>query len=443
MGRCPKVLSYALILVGVILWPDFASACSCVVSPAPCGSLGSGSIFVGTVKSKSGATLDGAGDRGPTYTFEIEVVESLVGVSSPTVTVRTATDTAACGYPFQVGKSYLVYAGAVSNGVYSVSFCSRTRPLADANDDLALIRAAVQGHTSSRVFGRVLRQGLQVNGSFFDTRPMGPVPGVTVVARSGAYSVETTTDADGRFVFLDLPLGQYDIEPRLPPGMKSMFPREPVSVGRCGAADVVFLAITDAPLRGILRRPDGSRVGSQVGVTVIRVDADATAATAVERSTIAFTNDQGRFEFDGLPPGRYVIGVNVFDPPSAIAPYPRTFHPSSSTLSGATPIDIQDGEPVSVDFRLPPALPMKRLSGVVIDEREAPVPGASLTIADAEFPHSLEKSYVTSDEEGRFDVSVIAGREYLVTVVSHAAKRQAEFKLGAGDGGPLRVVIRP
>jgi hypothetical protein len=92
-------------------------------------------------------------------------------VNSKTVDVSTLTDTAACGYPFKVGVSYLVYASKSSEGLF-VSFCSRTGPLAARADDLALLHEAKDGIPQTRLTGSVYEMELRVDGSFSRHEPV-------------------------------------------------------------------------------------------------------------------------------------------------------------------------------------------------------------------------------------------------------------------------------
>jgi len=53
------------------------------------------------------------------------------------ITVLTAKDSAACGYGFQVGKKYLVYANGENNNL-ATNICTRTAPV-EANKDIAFL----------------------------------------------------------------------------------------------------------------------------------------------------------------------------------------------------------------------------------------------------------------------------------------------------------------
>ena len=65
---------------------------------------------------------------------QLEVVQTWRGASSEHVEIRTAGSPAACGYPFEVGRSYLVLASRSEGGLV-VSLCGGTRPMEDASDE--------------------------------------------------------------------------------------------------------------------------------------------------------------------------------------------------------------------------------------------------------------------------------------------------------------------
>lgn len=65
----------------------------------------------------------------------LQAVRSWKGLESEAVELSTAAESAACGFNFAQGQSYLVYAYA-DEGKLRVTSCSRTRLMAEAGEDL-------------------------------------------------------------------------------------------------------------------------------------------------------------------------------------------------------------------------------------------------------------------------------------------------------------------
>jgi hypothetical protein len=119
------------------LWAVPALACKCMPQ-SPADSLAQAvAVFEGKVLE---LREPGPEQTGPTAqrTVKLGVVRAWKGIESETVDVLTPSDGAACGYTFAQGGSYLVYASADSGGLHVIS-CSRTRPIPEAGEDLALL----------------------------------------------------------------------------------------------------------------------------------------------------------------------------------------------------------------------------------------------------------------------------------------------------------------
>lgn len=123
--------TFALTLILSLAGADAALACSCAPSPPPKESLQQASaVFTGTVLA--------ADTRGGISTVRLRVERSWKGARCGEVTVTTAADSATCGYDFQVGQSYLVYADK-QRGKLHVSLCSRTSLTSQAEEDLTAL----------------------------------------------------------------------------------------------------------------------------------------------------------------------------------------------------------------------------------------------------------------------------------------------------------------
>jgi hypothetical protein len=132
------ILLTALLLNGLflaLLPPLPAYACSCVAPGSPEESLRlSDAVFSGRVRS---VKLSRSGDfEEHRVTFQVQSIWK--GSVTASIELLTAPDTGGCGFPFEIGRSYLVYAHA-AEGTLRASLCSRSNFLEAATEDLAAL----------------------------------------------------------------------------------------------------------------------------------------------------------------------------------------------------------------------------------------------------------------------------------------------------------------
>ncbi len=145
------------LLVSLLLFlanPADVLACKCVEPGRPLEEMAKfHAVFAGKVVSIEHTFDPDGGAVSPwdhsTIGFEVSTVWK--GDVARDMEVVTQPTGGACGYPFEVDVSYVVYAsGSAAGDDLSASICSRTGPLAQAGEDLsALGRGYAPGEESN------------------------------------------------------------------------------------------------------------------------------------------------------------------------------------------------------------------------------------------------------------------------------------------------------
>lgn len=412
-GMRTRLLTLLLALATSLVLPRDADACMCADAASPCAvAAPTDAVFVGTPVSKA---PDPANANFLVFTFTVE--QSMVGTGRATVEVRTATDEGMCGYDFAIGTKYLVYARSDASRLQTSS-CSRTGPLESRADDMALFREMAEGRARTRVNGQVVVWFADLGGALSRGQPVGALPNVAVVLEGNGQRKEALTDRDGRFQVMDLPAGVYDIKVDMPSPFVPMFdlPNH-VSVRDC-LGETLVLATT-MPLSGVIRTADGAPAPDGVMLRLARLGESNNVS--FEQTATASTEDGGRWEFPGLWPGRYIVGINVFDNPDGRTPYPSTWFPAGAQKADARVFDVHPERPQSVEFRLPQVLEGVTIRGRVVDASGAPRAGIRVALVDDARPKGPESqpddvARTVTDATGEFTMSGFSGRRYHVVV---------------------------
>jgi hypothetical protein len=163
-------LVLAVLSVVFLLPPECAPACTCCT----CGMLSaeqanSDVVFSGEVVDieKEAATASHPG----TTTVALRVSEVRKGPERGTLEVSTASGGAACGYPFEEGREYLVYAEGWRD--LKVDICGQTKPLSEAGADLPM------PGSSGRLTGG---EDLSDTSGGFSVRTMAGLAGLAMAA---------------------------------------------------------------------------------------------------------------------------------------------------------------------------------------------------------------------------------------------------------------------
>jgi hypothetical protein len=208
-----------------------AAACSCgEPKPPPCQAAWQyTAVFVGTVNQVS--TIEVKGEWNPVR-VRFAVEQPLIGMDGRgnDFTIRTGRGGGDCGYHFEVGHTYLVYADQLEDGTLGANSCSRTRPIGEAAGDLAYFRALETAPPRAEFLGTV-----------FDVKLNAGRNGARVILQGEGIRRETISDGAGNFRFPDLAAGKYRVTASAP-GTSMLYEPPPIEVHAKGCA-YVFLPI--------------------------------------------------------------------------------------------------------------------------------------------------------------------------------------------------------
>ena len=144
------------------------------------------------------------------------------------------------------------------------------------------------------------------------------------------------------------------------------------------------------------------------------------------------SDEKGRFVFDSVSPGRYLLGSNLDG--TIASRIPPTYYPGNSSSNAAIPVEVKPGEAVdNLIFLLPDFGAEREIHLCVLDHYGRPVASAEIRHGfDAEEPDLAGLGYpLTTGETGCVVTHGFAKATYAV----QANRSQSQFS--------TTVVIRP
>jgi len=432
-----QVVLSGLVVVAALVTVDGTrvAACSCFDSLAPCESVwDADAVFVGTV-ARLGATVEYDRDAGVSSqparvtirerVVHFEVTEAFRGVEVGALEARTSTSS--CGYDFMAGRTYVVYAHKnPSTAALTVSLCSRTVPVARATEDLAYLHGAMQQPAETAVVrGQALRDKT-------------PFAGARVSLEGYTQRYVAITDDDGRFE-VRVPVGDYTASVEFRDGVYgSIQAAVRLPDPRACAVRNIWVR-SDGRLTGRLMDASGAPV--PFGSVLLRAPdpSEPSAAPATWRAAgqvVVSTGPDGRFEFTRLEAGRYAVALTPSVFPEGNVPWPLVLE--------------QEGRIDLGDLRAPADLRFVQMTGTVAMP-DGSTPEGIRVYAN---PRSRDGSdgsgaHMVPDEDGRFAITVLAGREYTVGAFWRQAgpplvvwEARSDSVVPHDTMVPLRLVLR-
>jgi hypothetical protein len=444
------IVRFACLLLMALAVSRDAEACSCAGSGPPCeGFFQVTAVFAGTVRSITPAGVQAT--WGPTARVEFGDAITYRGGDATTQSVVTSVDSASCGYAFKVGERYVVYASRFKpDEPLRVVICSRTRPIAEAGEDLAFFKSLSNSPIGSRVFGSITH--MEPNLARRATRHYGPVANVRVTLRSPTAARTATTDAAGRYDLPGLAPAIYQLMVEPPPEFSAVDLKKTIHLDDSrGCAEANFVLRFDGRVGGSIRGPGGGPVAN---VRVQMMPIEYVDSTEVPETIDATTDAAGRFAFAQVSPGRYVLGVDLFRVgellPDPTVAFPVTYHPGTPDPLRATVIDMRGGELHDLGpMTLPPALRSHQLTGIVTLGDGTPAAGVSVVLLDANRKWHDVAPPVETDNSGTFSFLVHEGLSYLVSAQYPGRDAQGRRRIPTLAGpfaitnepAPLRIVV--
>ncbi|MEQ1907671.1 MAG: carboxypeptidase regulatory-like domain-containing protein [Vicinamibacterales bacterium] len=423
-------------LFGVLLLPAGAYACECAGPAEACHAVwDADAVFVGHVISISTDMQD--------RVAEVAVNEPFRGIQLTQVRLSAGFGGLSCGYEFEMGKTYLIYASRSPEGHLATSACSRTRPVEEAAGDLAYLRslAAVTPRTLGRLAGTIHRWQ---DPPPSDYRFEG-LPNIRVRATGDGRTFTGVSNGRGEFLLTRLPLGTYEVQALLPDGLAAETLTETLHDAQ-GCEPLHFYVRNDSRISG--------RVTDGRGRGVPGLAIDLVLSDEIDRSDYARqhvegrTGNDGTFEIGLIAPGTYALKIIGGD--RADASVSAVLYPERSRKDGATTIVLEARKRLTLaEFVIPEALSLVTIRGVVVDDAGRPVKGAEVTPLTRVPPNTSLGPSLTTDGEGQFVFSLFENSTYEVSASRTAAGSDSRIEMATVQGTAtpaateLRIILQP
>ena len=399
-----------------------ALACSCASSGPPCQAFWqTDAVFSATVISKSVITVDTGIESFPKeqqIAVKLLVEDTFRGsLGGNDVEMLTGMGGGDCGYNFEKGKKYLVYASEY-RGRLRAGICSRTRLLSEATEDLSYFRNLPPENSGSNIRVKVFKSlpPLRDNANSEVT----PMERVKITAEGNDQKYEGVTNPAGEFEFKNLPAGKYKVSSDIPHSERNHWQTE-ITVDDRACAAVEFWNSVEGKISGTVFDENGNPANG-VKIDLIQLT-DANNASPTGRWR--FTTDKGTYELPDVPPGEYLLGVNLIGGQSGQCPRVRTLYSNpNSPVAGF--VEIKHGDELKgYDLRLLPGGAERTIEGIVVWPNGKPAVRATVALSNGTKPYYFIGGQRGVDTQGRFVLRGFEGCQYRVYAWTYGGRISA------------------
>jgi hypothetical protein len=315
-------------------------------------------VFIGTatrvVSTQNSTQLAVGPYAASTAYFSIE--EIFKGVEGSEVVL----DLSYCSLYFAEGERYLVYAkrNSANNKLGVIAGNTRTNQIAYAGADLEYIRSLSSAEPGSRIFGKATRSTFNIRESRYDVEVL---KGVTITLEGNSRRQKVVSDSEGKYDFKHLAAGTYRLRALVPANLS--YAEQTIKITGHGCVPLDIRAMRKGEITGTVFDASGKPLG-QVPISIVSADVSL-PQMLVEGCretcpwTFTFTDEQGRYQFSHLGPGRYFLIINRTAYERALGTevsrlLPRLFNPGVNDIAEATAIVVRDAQNTpEYDFHLP------------------------------------------------------------------------------------------
>lgn len=463
----------ALSLVALVPAATTPSEASCDTIAATYGDWFSqaDAVFVGTaldVKDVPVALPEGEDPAAKfaEYTTRFRVDESYKGDLGDEVTVLGRNAWHDCLVEFEAGRRYVVFAfrrpwtpdprHAASAALRS-DLGSPTGPVDYRSDAVAYLRRRVVLGKAPTLVGAVHEIVPQSLGEPDRIVARG---GVTVTLKSGDAVFSATSCADGSYAFDELPSGRYAVDVTLPEGVRAYgrsiyAPYVPLLPGSSddevtvadGEAPPRFFQVTSAAsVAGRVTSASGAPTRDAYLHLVLPSKLATLDANRVDGNLRGWIEDDGRFAFETVPPGEYLIAVNPGSEDAFGSRGPTFYYPGVLDPAKAERVRVAAGERLDLGtIQAPPPPEFRAVDVVVTDSSGRPLV-ADVSPAPAR-PDGYPGLSVTTDAKGRARLYVRPGLRLRLQATyfpEDGGPETASADVDAGRPVPtVRLVVTP
>ncbi|MEK6279557.1 MAG: hypothetical protein AABN95_04315 [Acidobacteriota bacterium] len=397
-------------------------ACSCAFGGgAPCQEYWqTDAVFSGSIIGSSSIKVKDDAYERTQRLVRIAIKQAFRGIEGSQTEVLTGLGGGDCGYEFELGKTYLIYAHrGKKDGKLYTSICTRTRPITESADDIAFINSLAGAEPGAVIFGQVVKRNYHWKEG---DKWYQPVSEAEVTIEGEGEKREMKSDQEGSFRVDGLPPGSYKAFLKLPPGLlRNAYVKDEgarvveneINVVARGCAQTDFYLESDTRVTG--------KVIDAAGQPVTNLRLEMRGANGDNSNNNVFlsaqTNQDGFFEFKVIAPGDYRLGFRILNSQLTMnVPYPRTYFPGVLTKAAAQVITVKEGARLQdLEFLMPPTRQPYEVEGRVVWSDGKPAAGVSIYLSLTEEGEMSEFSSLRADAQGLFKLKVYEGLQYQVS----------------------------